>query len=329
MDTQLAKRDDGQTAIGSLLDKVQEFVDQSVSENTKRAYRADWSHFRQWCDTHSVDPLPAQPATVASYISALASGDGTPDGEPFAASTIQRRLTSIRVLHRAQECDDPTDSELVEKTWKGIRRDDNVQVDQNGRAALLTPHIRRMVDSLDTDTVKGKRDRALILLGFATGARRSELAQLDVDDLDFRPEGVVVHIRQSKTDQEGTGRTPSLHCGGDWCPVAALEAWLDSSDLEDGAVFRTVDRWGNIRENRMSGRSVNRAVKSACESAGMDASQVGAHSLRAGHVTQRKVKGDTNDAIMHQTGHSSESTMRRYDRRAKQFRHDVTDSLEL
>jgi len=312
-----------------LMDSVRDFVDQSISENTARAYRADWQHFTEWCRRHAVSPLPASSETVAAYISGLASGEAAADDTSYTASTISRRLTTIRVVHGARGAGDPTDTELVKKTWKGIRRDDEVDVDQNGRRALLTPHIRKMVDSLDDETIKGLRDCAMILLGFATGARRSELAGLDVDDLDFRAEGLVVHIRRSKADQEGRGRTPSIHYGGEYCPVSTVQRWLHTGDIDDGAVFRTVDRWGNLRDNRMSGRSINRIVKSAAESAGLNSDRIGAHSLRAGHVTQRKVAGDADGAIMDQTGHSSESTMRRYDRRAKQFRHDVCESLGL
>lgn len=294
----------------------------ALADNTKRAYRSDVDHFDKWCSRHSLDSLPATPRTVHLYINALAD-----DG--YKASTIQRRLSSIRKVHRTAGEPDPCDTEIVEQSWKAIRRDTDVKVAQQGRSALLTDQIHSMADSLDGDTDKVRRDRALILLGFATGARRSELAALDVEDLEFRPEGVLIHIRQSKTDQTGEGRVASVHYGNGHCPVKALRDYLDAAGIESGAVFRTTGRWGNVRDNRMSGKSINRAVKSAADAAGLDSSEVGAHSLRAGHVTQRKVSGDSNDAIMDQTGHSSESTMRRYDRAAKEFRHNVSDSLGL
>ncbi len=324
-----AERDADLEDLEGLLERVRQYVDQSVAENTRRAYAADWRHFEGWCRAHELEVLPAAPETVAAYLTALADGSAAEDGTPYAAATIRRRLTSIRIVHGAREAGDPTDAELVEKTWRGIRRDENVQVGQEGREALLARHIRAMVDALEDERLKGRRDRALILIGYATGMRRSELAALDVEDLEFRPEGVLVRIRRSKTDQAGRGRTASVHYGSEYCAVSALKAWLETAEIEEGAVFRSVDRWGNIRGNRMSGRSINRAVKAAVEAAGMDASRVGAHSLRAGHVTQRRVAGDTAEAIMDQTGHDSPSTMRRYDRRAKQFRHDEAESLGL
>ncbi len=305
-----------------LSQSVQKYVGQSMSENTLRAYQSDWNHFEAFCTEKGFEARPALPNTVAAYISHLADSD-------YRASTIQRRLTSIRVVHRGNGFDDPTDSELVEKTWKGIRRDENVSVGKDGREPLLTSHIHRIVESIDTDTDKGLRDRALILIGYATGMRRSELSALDRDDLDFRAEGVLIHIRQSKTDQTGEGREVSVTYGGEFCPVQALRAYIDETGIESGAIFRTTGRWGNLRDNRMSGTSVGRTVKDRADEAGLDATNIGAHSLRAGHVTQRKVAGESNDAIMEQTGHKSETTMRQYDRAAKRFRHDVSSSLGL
>lgn len=320
--------DTGQLAHDS--ERVEHYVQQSMSENTRRAYETDWKCFESFCDSRGVSPLPAAAETVASYLSALADGTWGRCDDGYAASTIQRRMTTIRVIHRARGHDDPTDHEAVAKTWKGIRRDDEVQVAQGGREALLSADVRAMVDALDTSELKGIRDRAILLVGFATGMRRSELADLDVDDVTFRARGAVLHIDSSKTDQEGKGRKVSMEYGGDYCPVEALRTWIVEAELEEGPLFRTVGRWGNARDSRLSGKSINRAVKSAAESiVHLDEEEVGAHSLRAGHVTQRKIEGESNDAIMQQTGHSSESTMRQYDRKAQLFRHDVTQSLGL
>jgi hypothetical protein len=123
--------------LGAALEQVRRYVDQSVAENTRRAYAADWRHFEGWCTAHALEPLPAAPETVAAYLSALADGSAAEDGAPYAAATIRRRRTSIRIVHGAG---DPTDTELVQKTWRGIRRDENVRVDQEGREALLPPH---------------------------------------------------------------------------------------------------------------------------------------------------------------------------------------------
>jgi len=330
MSTDLPQPTESSQALAAGSERVQHYIQQSMSENTRRAYKSDWACFTDWCEGQNFTPLPATSEAVADYISALALGDWGRCADGYAASTIERRLTTIRVIHRARGHDDPTQHELVAKARKGLRNDDDVQVAQEGRRALLSEDVRAMVDALDTETTKGKRDAAILLVGLATGMRRSELAGLDVDDVEFRARGVVLHIQQSKTDQEGKGRAPYITHGGEFCPVEALQDWIDAADIDNGPLFRTVGRWGNARDNRMSGKSINRAVKSAAEPIEhLDETELGAHSLRAGHVTQRKIEGESNDAIMDQTGHASESTMRRYDRRAKQFRHDVTGSLGL
>jgi len=311
------------------LDYVERFVEQSISKNTRRAYRADWQAFVDWCETAGVEPLPAVPATVASYIGAMARGETRESGEPYAAGTIARRMTTIRLVHGARECDDPTDHELVRKTWRGIRRDEAVDVEQEGCQPLLTDQVRRMVDAVGQDGLKAVRDRAIILVGFATAMRRSELAELEAGDVEFRAEGALFRVRRSKTDQVGRGHTPTVHYGQDCCAVDALEQWFERAAIDDGPVFWSVDRWGNLREPGLSGRAINEVVKSAADAAGMNSDRIGAHSLRAGHVTQRKIAGEPDGAIMDQTGHSSETAMRQYDRAAKEFRHDVSESLGL
>lgn len=316
------------SALARISERIRQRIADAPADNTHRAFRADWTHFADWCDGHGLSALPAALETVAGYLDALATGAARATGKPYAASTIQRRIVTIGFFHRGELDCDPTKAEVVRQTWKAIRKDDEVKVRQEGREALLTPQIRQMVDALDLETDKGLRDRAVILLGFATGARRSELAALDVDDLDFRAEGLAITIRKSKADQEGKGLTPTVHYGGEYCAVRAVRGYLEAAEVDAGPVFRSCGRWGNVRDRRLSGRTVNRIVKGAAEAAGLDATGIGSHSLRSGHVTQRKISGDSNEAIRTQTG-QSDSTLRRYDKRAEEFRHNVTDALGL
>lgn len=313
---------DAPPALAEKIEGARKYLAKALSENTLRAYRADLRCFKRWCDAHQVEPLPADSPTVIAYISDMADNG-------YSASTIQRRLTTIRKVHRAAKLDDPTDAEHVTATWKGIRNSDHVKVAQEGKAPIMTPHIVKMLATLD-DKAKGLRDRALILLGFAGGFRRSELVALDVDDLSFTHEGVIVRLRKSKTNQEGRLEEKTLHRASDatLCPVRAVKTWMRHASIQSGAIFRGVDRHGNISENRLSGRGVARAVKGAAANAGFDAEQVGAHSLRAGFVTQMKANGATDEQVTHVTGQSA-STMRRYDRGAKRFRHNTTEALGL
>ena len=307
--------------------EVLKYIESQENEATKEAYFYDWKHFTEWCAEEGYRAMPARSAVVATYLQQMATGEM---GREYAASTIRRRMTTIRKMHREQEHDDPTASSLVDRAWKAIRSDSGVQVAQEGKRALMSEQIRQMVDEIDTETTKGLRDRAVLLMGFVGGMRRSEIAALDVGDLEFAPEGLEVTIRESKTDQEGKGHDVYLTPGSTegLCPVEALRSWLGAAEIDEGAVFRNVGRWGNARDKRVSGKTINRAVKSAVEAIGLDPSKFGAHSLRAGHVTERKARGESDSAIMDQTN-QSQSTLRRYDRAAKRFRHDTSKSLGL
>lgn len=307
--------------------EVREYIEANENDATREAYFYDWKHFAEWCAERGRQTAPADPVVVAGYLKQMAAGEL---GQTYTASTIRRRMTTIGKMHRERGLEDPTASEQVRATWKAIRRDPDVQVAHEGKTPLMSRDVRRMVRQLDTDTAKGCRDRAMLLVGFAGGMRRSEIAGLDVGDLEFAPEGVAVHIRQSKTDQEGRGHVAYLTYADnpETCPVEALRAWLEVADIDEGAVFRNVGRWGTVRDGRVSGKTINRAVKAAADAIGRDPSDIGAHSLRAGHVTERKARGESDSAIMDQTN-QSQSTLRRYDRAAKRFRHDTSGALGL
>lgn len=166
---------------------VQRLVTASLSEASKRAYRLDVAHYES-----TGRRLPATPEIVASY---LAEG-----AETYAVATLQRRLASISKAHRALGVDDPTKSELVRATLRGVRR--TLGVKQRQAQALLRADLFAVLDLLG-DRTKDHRDRAMLLLGWACAMRRSELVALDVEDIAFTSQGALVTVRRSKTDQEG------------------------------------------------------------------------------------------------------------------------------
>jgi integrase len=178
---------------------------------------------------------------------------------------------------------------------------------------LLTADIRRMVDAL-LDNLAGCRDRALLLLGFAGGFRRSELAALDVEDVKMTEDGFVVKLRRSKTDPEGKGRDVGIPYGSkpSTCPVRALNAWKKASGISEGSLFKGVDRHGQLGTIRLHKDSIGLIVKRAAETAGLDPSQYAGHSLRAGMATQAYLNGAGELAILKQTGHRSLEMVRRY-----------------
>jgi site-specific recombinase XerD len=195
----------------------------------------------------------------------------------------------------------------------------------------VTAEVRAMFDTLD-DTPGGLRDRALLVLGFAGGFRRSELVALDVADVVDRAEGLVVTLKRSNTDQEGAGREVGIPYGShpETCPVRALRAWLAAAGIDDGALFRPVTRAGVVGAERLSAKAVALRVKVAVERAGVgDPSRYAGHSLRAGLVTAAAEAGVQERVIAEQTGHRSMAVLRRYIRSANMFQQNAAAEVGL
>jgi integrase len=196
--------------------------------------------------------------------------------------------------------------------------------------ALLSEDIKRMIRSMP-NTLIGMRDRALIIIGFAGAFRRSEIVGLDVDDISYRDEGLVILLARSKTDQTGEGRWVGIPYGKnpDTCPVAALRRWLETSGISEEAIFRGLDRHGNIVSDRLSRRSVGEIIKRAARMAGLDPARYSGHSLRSGHCTQAARSGVAEHVIMQQTGHRCQATLKRYIRLGRIFEENSAKSLDL
>jgi integrase len=170
------------------------------------------------------------------------------------------------------------------------------------------------------DRVKDMRDRALLLLGFAGGFRRSELVGLDRADIEHVRQGVIVNLTRSKTDQEGAGRKVGIPLGRTrHCPVAALDGWLRVAQIEDGPLLRPVNRHGHIHAERLSGEAVSLVVKERVASAGIEPSGYSGHSLRAGFATSAAQAGVSALKIRTQTGHTSDAMLARYVRDGELF----------
>jgi integrase len=190
-------------------------------------------------------------------------------------------------------------------------------VAQDRKDALLTADLRRMLEPL-TDTTIDVRDRALLLLGFAGAFRRSELVSFNVDDVRVVANGLEVTLRRSKTDQEGEGRLIGVPYGSNpaTCPVRAMRAWLDRSEMLDGPLFRAVDRGGNVGPTRLTAAAVALIVKRHAQRIGLDPARFAGHSLRAGFATSAALAGVDALEISRQTGHKSLSMVQRYTRPA-------------
>lgn len=283
---------------------VKKYLQASLSENTRKAYASDIQHFIRWGGR-----LPASPECVASYLAANA--------DKLSMATLSRRVVAIGKAHALNGMASPAQTELVRATLRGMSR-------VNGSAQrqvkpVLPNEIQRMVSGLMG--TKGVRDRALMLVGFAGAFRRSELVSLRVEDVEFVRKGMLVSLRRGKTDQAGAGRVIAIpNVNGKLCPVKALKVWLSKSGIDTGAIFRRVNRYGQVLESGMSAQSVALVVKSLAGASGMNAAEYSGHSLRAGLVTSAAVRGVSAWRICQQTGHQSEGVMRRYIRDAELFK---------
>lgn len=299
------------------LQRAAELAGASRSASTARAYAADARAYLAYADAAGMDPRT--PQTVAACIASMVD-----DGRPW--STIQRRLAGIRAWLAAAGAPDAATHPAVSAVVQGARRTVGVAT-RHERAPLLVDDVARMVAALG-DCAAGDRDRALLLVGFGAGLRRSELVALDVADLTFDSRGVALRIRRSKTDQAGAGRIVALPYGrAATCPVRALRAWLDRASITAGPVFRRVTRSQQVGAERLTDRAVALVIKGVAERAGLDPERLAGHSLRAGLVTSAVLAGASAQDVMRQTGHRSEAMVRRYTRVADAFRNNVAGRL--
>jgi len=250
------------------------------------------------------------PHTVALFLTDL-------QGRP---STLRRKLAAIAVMHRAAGHDSPTEHGMVRATLAGIRRERGVA--PRPKTALLIGELRAAVATCGNRCID-VRDRALILVGFAGALRRSELVGLDIEDVAFEREGLVLRLRRSKTNQEGELEEVAVLYGSDpqTCPVRALQAWLASGAIVDGPLFRAVDRAGRIGGGRLTARIVGERVKKLGARSGLDPESYAAHSLRSGFATSAARANKSEAAIMRQGRWKSIPVARRYIRAGSRW-HD-------
>ena len=245
----------------------------------------------------------------------------------LAVASLVRRVASISIAHEARGFPNPCRAELVRATMRGIKR--QLGTAQREAKPLLKEDLFRVLDAIG-DGVKDLRDRALLLVGFAGGFRRSELVGLDHSDIERVRQGVIVHLRRSKTDQEGAGRKIGVPYGRTrHCPVLALESWLEISGIETGSLFRPVDRHGRISPDRLSGDAVSVIVKERIAGAGLDPTGYSGHSLRAGFATSAAQAGVSTLKIRQQTGHASDAMLQRYIRDGEIFAENAAGSAPL
>lgn len=284
--------------------RIEEFVRDSLSENSRKAYASDLSRFNAWGGK-----IPAPTEMIAAYL--------TEHADSHATASLIRWLASLSKAHRAIRTSDPTKDELVRSVLKGIRR-------RYGRPALQASPLTREIlfDVLEAipDDLRGIRDRALLLTGFAGGFRRSELVGLVAADIADAEEGIVLTIRRSKTDQAGIGRKIGVpFARGRHCAIRALRIWIEAASLTDGPIFRPIDRHGVVSDKALSGQAVSHVIKERLCNAGLESAGYSGHSLRSGFVTSAAKFGVSSWKIRQQTGHASDAMLALYIRDTELF----------
>lgn len=308
----------GIEAVSDLSDAALDYGRAALSSNTMRAYRSDWQDFQGWCADRGRSHLPANAATVANYASSLAdAGKKVP--------TIARKLAAVRFFHRGAGMENPTDNAGVAAILKGIRRTVGTASRQKAPATVDVIHV--LLARIDTDTLQGKRDRALLLLGFAGAFRRSELVAITVEDLTFSDEGVDVFLPKSKTDQEAKGQSVAILNGKALKPADRLKEWLDAAGIVSGPIFRRFKRGDRLSVDTLTPQAVALVVKKYAEAAGLDFEKLSGHSLRAGFVTSAAENRASISRIMEVTRHRDPRTVETYVRRADRFKDHAGDGF--
>ncbi|UTW54610.1 site-specific integrase [Kordiimonas sp. SCSIO 12610] len=294
-----------------LHEDAKDYIANSLSDNTLNGYRSDLEHYIAWGGK-----LPATPEMVANYLSDYA--------DSLSVATLSRRIAALSKIHELKKHPSPTKTDIVRSVMAGIRRKHSKP--QRQASPITKERLFMMLDTCDKD-IKGIRDRAILLIGFTSAMRRSELIGLDRKDLEFVPEGVIITIERSKTDQEGQGQRIAIpFAKGDQCAVKALKTYLTTAQIEEGPIFRSMNG-NNLWHERMSSRGLVYIIKARAKAAGMDPSYFSGHSLRAGFVTTAAHSSVSTWQIMEQTRHKSEATLRRYIREANLFKKHALDGI--
>jgi len=326
-----------------LTERARGYVEAASSANTRKAYASDWKHFAAWCRRQNLSPLPPDPEIVGLYITACASGSAvgtaTRNSKPNTVSTIERRLAAIgwNCAQRGTPLD--RKDRAIATVMAGIRNQHAAPPRQ--KEALLPEDLIAMLETLDRGSLRGMRDRAMLLVGFAGGLRRSEITGLDLgrdqtEDgrgwVEIFDKGALLTLRGKTGWREveiGRGSSDAT------CPLVALETWIRFARLAKGPLFRRVTGRGkDVGPARLNDQEVTRLVKKTTLAAGVrgDLSEAereqlfAGHSLRAGLASSAEVD---ERHVQKQLGHASAEMTRRYQRRRDRFRINLTKAAGL
>jgi len=297
----------------------------SKAINTIRAYKSDFKDFGAFCAKHSFKALPTEPKIVALYLTYLSGRDAK-------MSTLRRRLVSIGVMHKLKGYYLDNKHPVIIENLMGIKRTKGSI--QRGKKPILINQLKAIINVINEEKIeeiKKVRDKAIILVGFGGGFRRTELISIDHEDLEFVTEGVKITIKRSKTDQFGEGMTKGLpyFANETYCPVSHLKKWIEISNIKDGAIFRRFVKGSSLTSSRLTDQSVVLLIKRYLELAGIENKNYSGHSLRSGFATVSAESGADERSIMAMTGHKTTQMVRRYIKEANLFKNNALNKIKI
>ncbi len=295
----------------------------SKAANTLRAYQADFKDFSAFCIKNGLISIPTEPKILSLYLTHLSSTS--------KFSTLKRRIASISVIHKMKGHYLDTKHPIIMENLHGIKRAKGTN--QKAKKPILIKDLKLIIDVIDqyltycglpemkkSKGIKNKiRDKAIILIGFAGGFRRSEIVNIDYDDIEFVNEGVKIFIKRSKTDQSGEGMIKAIPYFDNkiYCPVKSLKHWIEFSKINSDKIFEISDK------------SVSLIIKKYASLAGLDPNKYGGHSLRSGFATSAAESGAEERNIMAMTGHKTTQMVRRYIQEANLFKNNALNKIKI
>ena len=284
----------------------------SKSPNTLRAYESDYKDFSTFCLKNNFSPLPADPKILSLYLTNLSKSS--------KFSTLKRRIASISIIHKLKGHYIDTKHPIIMENLLGIKRLKGSN--QKAKKPILINDLKKIINLINELNIKENRklrDKALILIGFAGGFRRSELVALEHEDIEFVREGVKIFVKRSTTDQSGEGMTKAIPSFDNalYCPVLNLQNWIYELKTSKGKIFSISDK------------SVALIIKKYANLAGLDGDKYAGHSLRSGFATSTAESGAEERNIMAMTGHKTTQMVRRYIQEANLFKNNALNKIKL
>ena len=300
------------TNIKSLEIETLKNLKNSKAKNTLRAYQADFKDFSIFCSKNGFSSIPTEPKILSLYLTHLSATS--------KFSTLKRRIASISVVHKMKGHYLDTKHPIVMENLHGIRRAKGTK--QLGKKPILINDLKSIINAIDQfNKIEKKklRDKAILLVGFSGGFRRSELVEIEYDDVEFVLEGVKIFIKRSKTDQSGEGMIKAIPYfeNKNFCPVVNLKKWIDYSVIKSGKIFNISDK------------SVALIIKKYASLSGLDPNKYGGHSLRSGFATSTAESGAEERNIMAMTGHKTTQMVRRYIKDANLFKNNALNKIKI